>query len=173
MTLPASSLPFASTHSPQQPDWRHAQWGVWLVFFNLGLGYASWLARIPVFRNQLALGHDELGTALLAAGVGAVVVFPLTRWMMAHWGSRWVTLGSATVGALALPVIGAAPGVPGFMLGLFLAGASGSVLDVGMNAQAVAVEKLAGRSLMSRFHALFSLGGLVGAGQVVLAAPLG
>jgi hypothetical protein len=105
--------------------------------------------------------------------VGAVVVFPLTRWMMALWGSRWVTLGSATVGALALPVIGAAPGVPGFMLGLFLAGASGSVLDVGMNAQAVAVEKLAGRSLMSRFHALFSLGGLVGAGLVVLAAPLG
>ena len=69
MTLPASFFPFASTHSPQQPDWRHAQWGVWLVFFNLGLGYASWLALIPVFRNQLALGHDELGTALLAAGV--------------------------------------------------------------------------------------------------------
>ena len=168
-----ASLPDDRNHPMPQPNWRHAQWGVWLVFFNLGLGYASWLALIPVFRNQLALGHDELGTALLAAGVGAVVVFPLTRWMMAHWGSRWVTLGSATVGALALPVIGAAPGVPGFMLGLFLAGASGSVLDVGMNAQAVAVEKLAGRSLMSRFHALFSLGGLVGAGLVVLAAPLG
>ena len=88
MTLsePASP-PDDRNHPMPQPDWRHAQWGVWLVFFNLGLGYASWLALIPVFRNQLALGHDELGTALLAAGVGAVVVFPLTRWMMGRWAA--------------------------------------------------------------------------------------
>lgn len=37
-----------------------------------------------------------------------------------------------------------------------------------MNAQAIAVQHAAGRSIMSGFHALFSVGGLVGAALVAL-----
>ena len=48
------------------------------------------------------------------------------------------------------------------MLALVLFGAGNGAMDVAMNAQAVGVEKAHGGAIMSSFHALFSVGGLVG-----------
>lgn len=129
-------------------------------------------------RDALALNHNDLGVLLLATGIGSVVVFPLTKhWMLVH-GSLWVMRCSAVIGALVLPVIAlgswwrGTSGMSMLMLALCVTGAAGSMLDVGMNAQAVLVEQHSGRSLMSRFHALYSLGGLCGAGGVMLAASV-
>jgi len=44
---------------------------------------------------------------------------------------------------------------------LFVFGASLGSIDVAMNIHAVEVERAAGRPLMSGFHALFSVGGLL------------
>ena len=65
-----------------------------------------------------------------------------------------------------LPVLATAPTTLGLTLALFTFGAAGGALDVAMNAHAIVVERTAGRPLMSGFHALFSIGGLVGAAGV-------
>jgi hypothetical protein len=44
-----------------------------------------------------------------------------------------------------------------------LYGATAGAMDVSMNAQGVTVERFYGRSILSGFHALFSLGGMIGA----------
>jgi predicted MFS family arabinose efflux permease len=49
---------------------------------------------------------------------------------------------------------------------LFAFGAALGAMDVAMNAHAIAVQRAAGRPLMSGFHALFSVGGLIGAGII-------
>ena len=54
-------------------------------------------------------------------------------------------------------------GWAGMIGGLALLGACNATLDVSMNAQAVVVEQRYQRAIMSSFHGLFSLGGLVGA----------
>jgi fucose permease len=59
------------------------------------------------------------------------------------------------------------------MLALFCFGAAHGALDVAMNAQGVAVEERYRRPIMSSLHALFSLGGLVGAGLGSLVATAG
>ena len=46
---------------------------------------------------------------------------------------------------------------------LFVFGALAAAMDVSMNAQGVEVEKAIGRPTMSRFHGMFSLGGMIGA----------
>jgi MFS family permease len=56
------------------------------------------------------------------------------------------------------------------MLALFLYGASNGALDVAMNAQAALVERRYARPIMSSFHALWSVGGLIGAAIGGLAA---
>ena len=56
---------------------------------------------------------------------------------------------------------------------LLLWGISFGSLDVAMNAQAVTVEKLAGRPILSGMHAAFSFGGLVGAGLGSAAIAVG
>ena len=48
-----------------------------------------------------------------------------------------------------------------------LFGAGIGSFDCVMNIQAILVERASGRSMMSGFHGLFSLGGLAGAGGVI------
>src|SRR5437870_585190 len=50
---------------------------------------------------------------------------------------------------------------------------NGAVLDVSMNAQAVVIERRYRRSIMSSFHALWSLGGVAGAALAGPAMSLG
>ncbi|MFP3562428.1 MFS transporter, partial [Paraburkholderia sp. SIMBA_049] len=59
----------------------------------------------------------------------------------------------------------------GFVLAIF--GAAIGTLDVAMNIHAVSVEQRSKRQMMSGFHALFSIGGLVGAGGAAAALSSG
>jgi fucose permease len=59
----------------------------------------------------------------------------------------------------------------GIALGLF--GFAFGAVDVAINAQAVAVEHLYDRPIMGTFHALFSMGGMTGAGVGCMAAWAG
>lgn len=52
------------------------------------------------------------------------------------------------------------------MVGLFLFGAGLGTVDSTVNLQAVIVERASGKTMMSGFHGLFSLGGIVGAAGV-------
>jgi MFS family permease len=56
---------------------------------------------------------------------------------------------------------------------LFVFGATAAAMDVSMNAQGVEVEKKLGKPTMSRFHGMFSLGAMVGAGIGGLVAAHG
>jgi predicted MFS family arabinose efflux permease len=60
-------------------------------------------------------------------------------------------------------------------LALLVLGAAGGLLDVSMNAQAVAIERGYGRPIMSSFHGLWSVGTLLGsaASAAVAAAGVG
>jgi predicted MFS family arabinose efflux permease len=49
-------------------------------------------------------------------------------------------------------------------IGLFLVGFANGAWDVAMNVQGASVEQHLGRSIMSRYHAGFSLGTVAGAG---------
>ena len=146
-------------------------WSLRFVFFSLGLAYASWVARIPAFRDSLYLSHEQLGLALLLGGIGAIAAFPVARWLQTLRTSRWMTYWMGLLNALALLPIALSTRVEVLMLSLFAWGFSTALMDVGMNTHSVKVERFAGRAVISVFHA-FSLGGLVGAVLGALAAQL-
>jgi MFS family permease len=147
-------------------------WSLRFVFFTLGLAYASWVARIPAFRDELQLSHDQLGLALLLGGIGAIAAFPVARWLQTLRTSRWMTYWMGMLNALTLMPIALSTRVEVLMLSLFAWGFSTALMDVGMNTHSVKVERFAGRAVISVFHAFFSLGGLVGAVLGALAAQL-
>ncbi len=147
-------------------------WSLRFVFFTLGLAYASWVARIPAFRDALHLSHDQLGLALLLGGIGAIAAFPVARWLQTLRTSRWMTYWMGLLNALTLLPIALSTRVEVLMLSLFVWGFSTALMDVGVNTHSVKVERFAGRAVISVFHAFFSLGGLVGAVLGALAAQL-
>jgi fucose permease len=67
-----------------------------------------------------------------------------------------------------LPVIGLAPAPVVFAAALIAYGMSNGAFDLASNAQGVIVERAAGRSLMSGFHAFFSAGAITGAASAAL-----
>lgn len=147
-----------------------ARWATSLAFFANGVGVASWLARIPAMRDQAHLDERTLGFVLLAWALGSFVAFRVVGGLVARFGSGDVTR-FATVGycvALPLPCLAHAAWPMALWLGVV--GFANGLLDVAMNAQAVAIEKRAGRPILSSFHAAFSFGGLIGAALGALAA---
>jgi len=135
------------------------------IFFINGVVLASWVPHIPAVKARHAMSDGELGIVLLSMAVGAVCALPIAGWLVGRAGSRLVTSAAAIALCLALPLPLLSPNVLLLSLSLVVLGACNATLDVSMNAQAVAVERGYGRAIMSSFHGLFSLGGLVGAGM--------
>ena len=134
-----------------------------LSFFLNGVLVATWVSRIPAVQSRLGLTHGTLGLALLCLAFGAVLAMPVSGWLASRYGSHRITQFAALLCCTFLPLLALAPTAQILMLALFAFGAVHGGFDVAMNAQAVAVEERYRRPIMSSFHALWSLGGLVGA----------
>jgi len=155
------------------PSRSRSRIAVATVFFANGAGLASWVPHIPMVQATLGLGPSVLGLALLAMAVGALVGIPLAGRATARVGSRTIVRLVALVFFLALPLPVLAPSLPALVVALFVLGAGNGALDVSMNAQAVAIEALAPRPIMSSLHGMWSLGGLTGAGLAAAALAAG
>ncbi len=137
-----------------------------LVFLVAGFGLACWAPLVPFARQRLGVDDGALGLLLLCLGIGSVVAMLGIGAVCARFGARPAILAGGIGMALVLPVLSFA-GTPLAMAGaLFLFGAALGALDAAMNVHAVEVERLSARPLMSGFHALFSIGGFVGAGAM-------
>ncbi|HEU4945715.1 MAG TPA: MFS transporter [Kribbella sp.] len=143
---------------------RRAAVGTYAAFASNGLLYASWATRIPDVRDRLGVGPAVLGLALLSMAAGSLLSMPLTGWACRRWGSRTITTICAVVASPALIGAAFAPNALTLALVLFGMGLFWGAWDVSMNVQGHHVERALGRALMPRFHALWSLGGIVGAG---------
>ena len=141
-----------------------SRWAVSVIFFINGVILASWVPHIPAVKQHLRIGDGELGLVLLSMAAGAVCALSAAGWFVRRFGSRAMTTTAAIGLCLVLPLPVLSPSVPLVALSLLLLGAWNGTLDVSMNAQAVVVERRYARPIMSSFHGLFSVGGLVGAG---------
>jgi predicted MFS family arabinose efflux permease len=166
-----------STHLPATRV-RSATYATYAAFMGSGVALASWAARIPQVRDGLSLSPSALGLVLLSMAVGSIIALPLSGWVIARFGARRAVQVMAVLLAVGMVVIalGYVFGLVPVVLGLFLFGFANGTWDVGMNVQGALVERHLGRSIMSRFHAGFSLGtvagALVGAAMVALEVPV-
>ena len=148
----------------------------YVVFTAAGFVLASWASRIPQIRTHLRLDPSRLGLLLVTIAVGAVLALPMSGPLVTRVGPRRAVAGSSAMAALGLGGVAAGYQLGSGVLaaGLFVLGFASGVWDVAMNIHAAAVERRVGRSIMSRFHAAFSLGAVAGAavGIVMVAAAV-
>ena len=149
-----------------------------VAFVGTGAVFASWVSRIPQVRSALHLSAGDLGLVLLALALGSVLALPAAAAMVRRFGTRKVVSVMAVVTAAAVTLIGVGchVGTGLVVLGLFLMGFSMSAWAVAVNVQGTQVERQAGRAIMSRFHAGFSVGtvgsALLGAGMIAAGVPI-
>ena len=157
---------------------KAATTATYAAFIGSGFAFASWASRIPQVRDSLGLDAGGLGLVLLAIAAGSLLALPLSGQVVTRIGSSRTVLAMAVLLGVGLTIaaLGSLAGVVPVVIGLFLLGFANGAWDVAMNVQGTVVERHLGRSIMSRFHAGFSLGtvagALVGAAMVALHVPV-
>jgi hypothetical protein len=145
------------------PSARASQLAAASLFGALGFNYGTWTSRLPALKEGLGLSTQQVSVLLLAAALGSVFSFPVTATLLQRLGSRGASLLSGAVLPLMLLGLAFAPGF-GFACAVMVVhGVVASTMDVAMNAQGVEVEQAHARPVMSRLHAVFSLGTMAGA----------
>ena len=134
------------------------------VFFIVGFASSAWAALVPFAKARAGLSDGALGLLLLGLGIGSIVAMPLAGASAVRFGCRRVMVAASLAIAVALPFLAALSALPALVAALMLFGAGLGAVEVAMNIQAIIVERASGRSMMSGFHGLFSLGGIAGAG---------
>jgi MFS family permease len=140
----------------------HARTATNALFFMCGIAFASWASRIPDVKDTLKLSDALLGTVLLSAPVGSLTALPFAGILNNKFGSRLMCLLGTAYYLVAMPLIGLSASTWQIMASLFLFGFGADTLNIAMNVQAVGVEKRLGRTIMSSFHGVFSVGFMAG-----------
>ena len=63
-----------------------ARAAVTITFWQNGLLYGAWAARIPALRDRLDLSDGQVGIALACIAVGSIIGMPLAGRAAARWG---------------------------------------------------------------------------------------
>jgi MFS family permease len=142
---------------------RRSQYAVATLFLILGFNFSTWASRIPALKTQLHLSTAEVGILLLACGLGAVFSFPVTATLLHKLGSRKLCVLAGAILPILLLCLAYAPTYPLAMTVMAVEGIVISCLNVAMNAKGVEVELAGQEPIMSRLHAVFSLGSLMAA----------
>lgn len=172
-------LPTTTTSQPGATVTGRVSTSVAVLFVLNGAAFASFAARLPDVKTLLHLSAGQLGLLLLAGSAGSVSGLPLAGWVIGRFGSR----ATVRVAALATTVGYALAGVAITshlvwltVIGLLVAGLGIGPWDVAMNLEGTVVERHQGRSIMPRYHAMFSggtvLAALIGAGVTAIHLPL-
>lgn len=151
---------------------RRARLGVSLLFLTNAVVYASVIPRIPGFKADLGLSNTELGLAIAAGPLGALVAGAVATQLLARLGSARAGVLAAALMSVNLLSIGLAQTGWWLAAGLFVAGFCDSVGDVANNLHGLRVQRRYGRSIINGFHGIWSVGAVAGGLLGSLAAGL-
>ena len=134
-----------------------------LVFFIAGFCLASWAPLVPLLKERAGLDEGVLGILLLGLGIGSILAMPVAGALVSKWGCRRVILVGTFVLLAMLPLLATLSMLQLLLPALIVFGVGMGALDCAMNVQAVEVNAQSPKPIMSSFHGLFSLGGIMGA----------
>ncbi|GIE34602.1 MFS transporter [Actinoplanes italicus] len=134
-----------------------------LVFLLFGTALGVWTARIPAVKENLGLSDGRLSLALLAFAAGCITGMALIGRLTDRFGSSRVLVPAALLEGVLLIPPALAGGLTALCAALFVFGAVHGTLNIAMNANAAELERAHGRPIMTSFHAIYSIGGFLGA----------
>lgn len=140
-----------------------ARAAVCLTFFCNGLAFSNLVPRYPEIVERLAITKAAFGQAIMAGSIGALIAGLAASSLITRWTSaRVATLGMALAG---LAYLGAGTAGNWLVLAACLAigGGLDAIIDVAQNAHGLRVERRWGSSIITSFHAAWSLGAVCGA----------
>ncbi|MFE9253315.1 MFS transporter [Streptomyces sp. NPDC007088] len=142
---------------------RYGRASLAFSFFTQGAAFALLVTRIPAVQDRYGISDGLLPVFLAAvpvlAGLGSVATEQLVKRVRPSGVLRW----SQPAALLALLGVGLGDSMAEVAVCLAAFGLSVGALDASMNMLGVSLQREYGRSIMLGFHAVYSLGGILGA----------
>lgn len=156
---------------------RRARIAVSALFLTNGALFANILPRYPEIKAALGLDNAGYGLAIAAFPAGAIAAGLLAAVLIRRFGSARIAVFGTIATGLGLLAAALAPSGILFAVALLLGGASDAITDVAQNAHGLRVQRRYGRSIINSFHAIWSIGAVLGGGMaaaaIALQLPLG
>ncbi|QBI56259.1 MFS transporter [Streptomonospora litoralis] len=164
-------------HTRPGPADQRARAAVAALFLTNGALFANLLPRFPEIKADLGMENAVYGFTVAAFPAGAIAAGLAAAALIRRWGSARAAVAGTLLTGLGLFAAGLAPSAAAFAAALLVAGAMDAITDVAQNAHGLRVQRRYGRSIINSFHALWSVGGVLGgsmaAAAIALEVPIG
>ena len=134
-----------------------------IIFFVVAFYVGLWTIRVPTIKDQVGTDYLGIGYILAAFAFGSVLFMILSNKIIKFYSSKHVIEFCGYCHAIVWILAPFITSIYYFLFISFIAGCVVGVYEVAMNLQASNIEKRNRKSMMSGFHAFFSLGLLIGA----------
>jgi MFS family permease len=144
-----------------------------VLFLTNGALFANLLPRYPEVLRDLDLTNAAFGLAVAAFPLGALLAGLSAGFLVRRFRSSRVAVVATALTAIGIFIGGTGQSWIALAAGLFLAGAMDSITDVAQNSHGLRVQRLFQRSILNSFHAIWSVGAVLGGILGAVAAQVG
>ncbi|MFC5754062.1 MFS transporter [Actinomadura rugatobispora] len=153
----------AATPAPVlEPPIRRVRTAIYLCYAGEALVFSTVMARVPQIQHAHRLGDAAINVLVALVPVLAIAGGLLAARLSGRWGSGPVLRYAQPAFFAAVMAVGLVGGTAPLVAAVALAGLTMGMAEAAMNAQAVAIERHAGRSLVNGFFAVWSGAGIAG-----------
>ena len=132
------------------------------LFFIISFYIGLWSIRIPTIKDQLQTDYVGIGYILSTFAIGSILIMIFANDILKKFPSRIAISFSGIMQAGLWIIVPFIDEINIFMFLSFIFGCCYGIFEVAINLQASNIEKRQEKSMMSGFHAFFSLGLLSG-----------
>ncbi|MBF5083449.1 MFS transporter [Quadrisphaera sp. INWT6] len=152
---------------------RRARAAVAALFLTNGALFANLVPRYPGIKADLGLSNTAYGLTVIAYPAAALLAGLAAATLIRRFGSARAAVTGTAVTAVGILLAGLSPSIAALVAALLLAGAADAITDVAQNAHGLRVQRRYGRSIINSFHAVWSIGAVIGGGMAAAAIALG
>ncbi|MEV0848559.1 MFS transporter [Streptomyces sp. NPDC049954] len=152
--------------------WRAA---LFTLFVINGVVMASWVTRTPAIRDEIGASTAGMGAVIFGLSVGAMIGVLSSGTGVARLGGRTVSGIGITATCVAPLVLGAGAATGSAALvfsGLLVFGGGTGLMEIAVNVEGAALEKVLERPVLPALHGCYSAGTVAGAGLGILLTSL-
>tara|TARA_B110000014_G_C20099444_1_gene576833 strand:+ start:243 stop:1352 length:1110 start_codon:yes stop_codon:yes gene_type:complete len=133
-----------------------------MIFFIVAFYTGLWTIRIPDIKDQINTDYIGIGYIFFSFSLGSILLMLLSNNIIKKYSSKTVIKLAGCGQAITWLCVPFLNSLYTFLILAFFVGCTYGIFEVSMNLQASNIEKQKKRSMMSGFHAFFSLGLLAG-----------
>ena len=133
-----------------------------LLFFIMAFFVGMWTIRIPTIKDQINTDYFGIGLVMATFAIGSIIAMVFANNIIKMSSARTVLLYTSILQALLWLPTPFIPTLLTFMIFSFIFGLCYGSFEISCNLYASNLEKREKKSMMSGFHAFWSLGVLIG-----------